>query len=44
MASVTAIGSLMNAKWVSEKGVSYVPICQAQGVFKQLADVGTAVW
>ncbi|GJE95842.1 Git3 domain-containing protein [Phanerochaete sordida] len=39
-----AIGSLMNAKWVNEKGVTFMPFCQAQGAIKQLADVGTAIW
>ncbi|KIP11516.1 hypothetical protein PHLGIDRAFT_114372 [Phlebiopsis gigantea 11061_1 CR5-6] len=39
-----AVGSLMNARWVADRAVEFGPFCQAQGVMKQIADVGTAVW
>ncbi|KAF7321457.1 Git3 domain-containing protein [Mycena kentingensis (nom. inval.)] len=39
-----AIGSILNARWVHERAVEFGPLCTAQGVLKQLADVSTAVW
>ncbi|KAF8274285.1 hypothetical protein EI94DRAFT_1794507 [Lactarius quietus] len=38
-----ALGGLMNMKWVVDAKVSEGSFCVAQGVIKQLADVGTAL-
>ena len=32
-----AVGSLMNAKWVASKAVTYEPFCEAQGGDRVLA-------
>ncbi|KAF7298131.1 Git3 domain-containing protein [Mycena chlorophos] len=39
-----AIGSIMNARWIQDAVVETGSLCTAQAVFKQLADVSTAVW
>lgn len=39
-----AIGSIMNSAWVTEQAVIYDSLCTAQGVIKQTADVGIALW
>lgn len=39
-----AIGSIMNAQWYVQQAVSFQPFCTAQGVIKQISDVGTALW
>ncbi|KAN0135446.1 hypothetical protein V8E53_006725 [Lactarius tabidus] len=39
-----AIGSIMNSAWISNRAVLYVSLCTAQGVIKQMADVGIALW
>ncbi|KAL6310313.1 hypothetical protein BKA93DRAFT_721467, partial [Sparassis latifolia] len=39
---IQAFGSLMNARWHNEMGVTYGSFCVAQGVIKQLADLGTS--
>ncbi|KAH9062413.1 hypothetical protein EDB87DRAFT_300979 [Lactarius vividus] len=39
-----AIGSIMNSAWVTKQAVIYDSLCTAQGVIKQTADVGIALW
>ncbi|KAJ3553396.1 hypothetical protein NM688_g3634 [Phlebia brevispora] len=39
-----AIGSIMNARWYLDKAVRFEPFCIAQGVLKQIADVGISTW
>ncbi|KAF8267937.1 hypothetical protein EI94DRAFT_1579359 [Lactarius quietus] len=39
-----AIGSIMNSAWINNQAVLYVSLCTAQGVIKQMADVGIALW
>jgi len=39
-----AIGSIINLEWIMSKGVQLGTICTAQGVLKQMSDVGTAIW
>ncbi|KAH8994661.1 hypothetical protein EDB86DRAFT_3167243 [Lactarius hatsudake] len=39
-----AIGSIINSAWVTEQAVIYDSLCTAQGVIKQTADVGIALW
>ncbi|GAW05538.1 hypothetical protein LENED_007401 [Lentinula edodes] len=41
---IQAIGSLYNSRWVNSGAVLLDKYCTAQGVFKQIADVGTALW
>ncbi|KAJ4493899.1 hypothetical protein C8J55DRAFT_171157 [Lentinula edodes] len=41
---IQAIGSLYNSRWVNSGAVLLDRYCTAQGVFKQIADVGTALW
>lgn len=40
---IQAIGSIMNAKWVSDSRVTDGPLCTAQGIIKQIGDVGVAL-
>ncbi|KAI0307919.1 hypothetical protein B0F90DRAFT_1678440 [Multifurca ochricompacta] len=40
---IQALGGLMNMKWVADGTVHSGPFCTAQGLIKQLADVGTAL-
>ncbi|KAI9457101.1 hypothetical protein BJY52DRAFT_522120 [Lactarius psammicola] len=39
-----AIGSIMNSAWITKQAVVYDSLCTAQGVIKQTADVGIALW
>ncbi|KAF7315258.1 Git3 domain-containing protein [Mycena indigotica] len=39
-----ALGSILNARWIRDMAVELGPLCTAQGVLKQLADVATAWW
>ncbi|EIM87000.1 uncharacterized protein STEHIDRAFT_167889 [Stereum hirsutum FP-91666 SS1] len=39
-----AVGSLMNIAWIQNMAVEYGSLCIAQGVIKQVADVGIAFW
>ncbi|KAJ8521163.1 hypothetical protein ONZ45_g2080 [Pleurotus djamor] len=39
-----AIGSILNTTWIRQMGVTYGSTCVAQGVLKQLSDVGSATW
>ncbi|KAJ4483678.1 hypothetical protein J3R30DRAFT_3731812 [Lentinula aciculospora] len=41
---IQSIGSLYNSRWVNSGAVLLDKYCTAQGVFKQIADVGTALW
>ncbi|KAJ3761828.1 hypothetical protein EV360DRAFT_37049 [Lentinula raphanica] len=41
---IQAIGSLYNGRWVNSGAVLLDNYCTAQGVFKQIADVGSALW
>ncbi|KAJ3749257.1 hypothetical protein DFH05DRAFT_1389707 [Lentinula detonsa] len=41
---IQSIGSLYNSRWVSSGAVLLDKYCTAQAVFKQMADVGTALW
>jgi len=41
---IQAIGSILNAHWISQRAVEVGSLCSAQGVLKQIADVSTAVW
>ncbi|KAH9066383.1 hypothetical protein EDB87DRAFT_714430 [Lactarius vividus] len=40
---IQALGGLMNMKWAFDGTVQHGPFCTAQGLIKQLADVGTAL-
>ncbi|KIK70868.1 hypothetical protein GYMLUDRAFT_148385 [Collybiopsis luxurians FD-317 M1] len=40
---IQAIGGIMDVKWVAIGGVSEGPFCTAQGVLKQVGDVGVAL-
>jgi hypothetical protein len=40
---IQALGGLMNMKWVVDAAVKEGSFCVAQGIIKQLADVGTAL-
>lgn len=39
-----AIGSIMNTTWITKQAVIYGSLCTAQGVIKQTADIGIALW
>ncbi|KAF5388860.1 hypothetical protein D9757_005642 [Collybiopsis confluens] len=41
---IQSIGSLYNTRWVLLGAVTFDNFCIAQGVLKQMADVGTALW
>ncbi|KAJ7072550.1 hypothetical protein C8F01DRAFT_1243594 [Mycena amicta] len=41
---IQAIGSILNARWIHDLAVEVGPLCTAQGVLKQIADVATAFW
>ncbi|KAJ4002428.1 hypothetical protein F5050DRAFT_17484 [Lentinula boryana] len=40
---IQAIGGVIDAKWVAEAGVTEGPLCTAQGILKQMGDVGVAL-
>jgi len=39
-----SVGSLLNIRWLSMKGTVFGPACVAQGITKNVGNVGTAVW
>jgi len=41
---IQAIGSLYNGRWIRLGAVQLDQSCTTQGIFKQAADVGTAMW
>jgi len=42
--AISAVGSLMNAYWVSRGGVFLGTFCTSQGALKNTGNVGTALW
>lgn len=42
--AIAAIGSVMNAHWVIERGVRVGGFCTAQGATKNIGNVATALW
>lgn len=41
---IQALGSIMGARWVAEKGIIMGGFCTIQGTLKQAADIGAAFW
>lgn len=41
---VQGIGSIINISWIQHMGVTFGPLCVAQGAIKQAGNVGTALW
>ncbi|KAK0196757.1 hypothetical protein F5146DRAFT_1129561 [Armillaria mellea] len=40
---IQAIGGIMDIRWIAEAGVTEGSFCTAQGIFKQLGDLGVAL-
>ncbi|KAK0441924.1 hypothetical protein EV421DRAFT_1904510 [Armillaria borealis] len=40
---IQAIGGIMDIRWIAEANVTEGPFCTAQGIFKQLGDLGVAL-
>ncbi|KAE9408212.1 hypothetical protein BT96DRAFT_26796 [Gymnopus androsaceus JB14] len=40
---IQAIGGIIDVKWVAEAGVTEGALCTAQGILKQMGDVGVAL-
>ncbi|PBK92946.1 hypothetical protein ARMGADRAFT_1080148 [Armillaria gallica] len=40
---IQAIGEIMDIRWIAEASVTEGPFCTAQGIFKQLGDLGVAL-
>ncbi|KAJ7585768.1 hypothetical protein C8J56DRAFT_862245 [Mycena floridula] len=40
---IQAIGGILDIRWIIDSGVTEGPLCTAQGIFKQMGDVGVAL-